>query len=155
MFGSPTVPSPSPSLDFSWSLPRPGRSVTAFAAHHSSLLACTTSQKRPLLSPFPATLTTPSQLIENTVTLSPVFATLTGRVKHKSFACHSYKKQGGGGTRLFQRFVIPSSARNSSPPSLSCEGNLLSPLLASLRRYLLTSLPRIFARHGPPATAHV
>jgi hypothetical protein len=47
------------------------------------------------LSPFLATLTGDSQLTENPATLSPVTATLTSRVKHKSFACHSYGKHGG------------------------------------------------------------
>jgi len=50
------------------------------------------------LTPFPATLTSPSQIAENTTTLSPAFATLTSRVKHKPFVCHSYRKHPGGGT---------------------------------------------------------
>src|ERR1700675_3680924 len=56
-----------------------------------------TQQIRPPLSPFPAILTDHSQPIENAITLSPVFATLTDNVKHKSFVCHSYKKHPGGG----------------------------------------------------------
>jgi hypothetical protein len=51
----------------------------------------------PPLTPFPATLTCHLQLSENKTTLSPAVATLTSRVKHKSFACHSYKKHPGGG----------------------------------------------------------
>ena len=47
------------------------------------------------LSPFFATLTSDPQLAENPATLSPVSATLTSRVKHKSFACHSYRKHRG------------------------------------------------------------
>src|SRR5579863_2175419 len=50
-----------------------------------------------LLSPFSATHTGTPQLIENTTTLSLVFATLTSRVKHKSFICHSYRKTPGVG----------------------------------------------------------
>jgi hypothetical protein len=46
------------------------------------------------VSPFPATLTANSQLTENSATLSPVSATLTGRVNPNPFVCHSYKKPG-------------------------------------------------------------
>ena len=52
------------------------------------------------LSPFPATLTDNSQLVENSATLSLAFAALTDHVKHKSFACHSYKKHRGWGQGL-------------------------------------------------------
>jgi hypothetical protein len=47
------------------------------------------------LSPFLATLTSNSQLVENPTTLSPAFAALTRCVKSKSFVCHSYKKPPG------------------------------------------------------------
>src|ERR1700726_4983460 len=50
------------------------------------------------VSPSFATLTNSSQLHDNTTTLSPAFATLTRRVKHKSFVCHSYKKHRGWGS---------------------------------------------------------
>ncbi len=46
---------------------------------------------------FPATLTRHSQLAENAAGLSPAFATLTRRVTHKPFVCHSYKKRRGWG----------------------------------------------------------
>ncbi len=49
------------------------------------------------LTPFFATLAASPQLIENPATLSPFAATLTDRVKPKSFACHSYKKHPGVG----------------------------------------------------------
>jgi len=49
----------------------------------------------PSLSFLPATLTKNLQLTENKATLGLFRATLTSRVKHKSFVCHSYKKQGG------------------------------------------------------------
>lgn|SRR5579864_3448418 len=49
------------------------------------------------ISSFIAILTDDLQLIENPATLSPFPATLTTRVKHKSFICHSYKKHGGWG----------------------------------------------------------
>jgi hypothetical protein len=51
-------------------------------------------------TPLSATLTDNPQLHENKATLSPAFATLTRRVKHKSFICHSYKKHGGVGYTL-------------------------------------------------------
>jgi hypothetical protein len=59
------------------------------------------------LSPFPATLTSRPQLHENKTTLSPVFATLTRRVKHKFFVCHSYKKHGAWGTLDNSNFNSP------------------------------------------------
>src|ERR1700680_4990688 len=61
---------------------------------------CTASQKRAPVSPFPATLTDHSQLIENALTLSPAFATLTGIVNHKPFVYHSCKKHRGVGYSL-------------------------------------------------------
>jgi hypothetical protein len=68
------------------------------------------------LTPFPATLTSPLQIAENTTTLTPVFATLTDRVKHKPFVCHSYEKQPGWG-------YLRSSARfNLSPEGGHVEG---------------------------------
>ena len=47
------------------------------------------------VSPFLATLTDFSQLIENTGLLSPLFATLTSYVARNSFVCHSYRKVPG------------------------------------------------------------
>ena len=51
-------------------------------------------------SPLSATLTDNPQLHENKATLSPAFATLTRRVKHKSCVCHSYRKHRGWGSHL-------------------------------------------------------
>ena len=47
------------------------------------------------LTPFPAPLTSILQITEKSATLTPAFATLTSRVKHKSCVCHSYKKHPG------------------------------------------------------------
>ena len=58
-------------------------------------IAFLNSQKCLSVSPFPATLTTSSQLDDNTTTLSPAFATLTTYIRHKSFACHSCRKHPG------------------------------------------------------------
>jgi hypothetical protein len=57
------------------------------------------------LPPHPgvASLAAILQLAENSATLSPAFATLTCRVRHKSFACHSYKKSPGVRTPLLRR----------------------------------------------------
>jgi hypothetical protein len=55
------------------------------------------SQSCLVLTPFPATLTGHRQLAENTTTLSPAVATLTTRVKHNPFVCHSYRKYPGWG----------------------------------------------------------
>jgi hypothetical protein len=75
------------------------------------------------LTPLFATLTRNSQLTEKTATLSPFPATLTSRVKPKSFVCHSYEKHGGVGCPLpffarcspFHSSVTYSNARNSNP----------------------------------------
>lgn len=87
-------------------LPRPGRGV---GVHPGRLGAFSSPNLPPFsfkpsayngftLSPFAATLTDSSQPIENPTALSPFPATLRGRVKHKSFICHSYKKTPGVGT---------------------------------------------------------
>ena len=60
-------------------------------------------------SPLSATLTDNPQLDENKTTLSLAFATLTGRVKHKSFVCHSYKKHRGVG---YHSLADPASFRS-------------------------------------------
>jgi len=67
------------------------------------------------LSPFPATLTGAPQLFENPATLSPVFATLTGHVRHKSFACHSCKKHRGVCTVTYKTFPLSTSIH---PPEI-------------------------------------
>ena len=51
------------------------------------------------VSPFLVTLASHRQLAENKTALSRTIATLTDRVKHKSFVCHSYKKHPGWGCR--------------------------------------------------------
>jgi hypothetical protein len=64
---------------------------------HRNLQTRISSQKYLAVTPLFATLTDHSQIPENKTTLSSVFATLTIRVKHKSFVCHSYKKHPGWG----------------------------------------------------------
>jgi len=54
--------------------------------------SCTGRKKIILVSPVPATLARPLQLIEKTATLSPASAALASPVNHNSFACHSYRK---------------------------------------------------------------
>ena len=63
-------------------------------------------QKRIHVSPSLATLAGLRQLAENTATLSPAFATLTNRVKHKSCVCHSCKKTPGVGVRLLNTLLL-------------------------------------------------
>jgi hypothetical protein len=76
-----------------------------------------TSFASPSVTPFPATLTSHLQLVENAAALSPAFATLTRRVKHKSFVCHSYKKHPGWGGPRQSR--VSSSLQNL--PTLNCQ----------------------------------
>jgi hypothetical protein len=62
--------------------------------------ACPERSRRvnsPPLSPFPATLMSHLQIAENKTTLSSAAATLTRRVMHNPFVCHSYKKHRGWG----------------------------------------------------------
>jgi hypothetical protein len=67
------------------------------------------------VSPFPATLTSHCQLAENKTTLSLAVATLTDRVKHKSFVCHSYRKHPGWGyTFQFKFFSFLNSTTHHS-----------------------------------------
>jgi len=83
--------------------------------------ACPEHSRRvnfPPLTPFPATLTSHLQLAENKTTLSPAVATLTSRVKPKSFACHSYKKPWGRGYLLQAKiFSFGNLTTNNSPLS--------------------------------------
>jgi hypothetical protein len=70
------------------------------------------------LSPFPATLTDHSQLIENAVTLSPAFVALTSHVKANPFVCHSCRKTPGGGVPLRARIFLsyPKASHLTAPP---------------------------------------
>ena len=61
------------------------------------------------LSPSLATLTSYAQLTENKTTLSLFPATLTKDVKHKSFVCHSYRKQEGLGVPHIAFQIRPST----------------------------------------------
>src|SRR5580704_86855 len=78
----------------------------SLVARHSSLATVP-------VTPFSATLTGHSQLTENPPTLSPAVATLTRRVKHKSFACHSYKKHRGWGYILGQSLLASPNVRDA------------------------------------------
>jgi hypothetical protein len=83
-------------------------------------------------SPLSATLTGTSQLHENKVTLSLAFATLTRRVKLKSFVCHSYKKHRGVGypsiadPASFSSRPFRCTQRRPFTPSALGEGQSLS-----------------------------
>jgi hypothetical protein len=67
-------------------------------------------QEYPLATPLFATLTDIVQRPENKTTLSSVFATLTRRVMHKFFVCHSYKKHPGWGHTSCPLSLIASPA---------------------------------------------
>jgi hypothetical protein len=92
-----------------------------------SAVACELSFPR---SPLLASLTSHTQLIENKSTLSPFPATLTSRVKPKSFVCRSYKKHGWG-------IGLRSNRPCPHDPPLLCETSVNSAPL----RYLFSLLP--------------
>ena len=97
--------SPSPYLS-----PLCALSVSAFGSPDlSSFTFIHSIVNSPSLSLFLATLTDESQLTENSATLSPVSATLTSRVKHNSFVCHSYKKYPGWEAAIVNFFVAQTS----------------------------------------------
>src|ERR1700676_2422839 len=102
----PTTPSPVHHL-CALPLPRSHRGVSALSLPFLPAFDCQLSAHNSLaLSPFPATLTSHSHIIENTATLSLVFATLTSYVKHIPFVCHSYKKHPGGGPVSLRRLSV-------------------------------------------------
>ena len=76
--------------------------------------------------PFLDALTNHSQPIENAITLSPVFASLTDTVKDKSFACRSYKKHRGVGYTAQSKFFSPPHAflNHSSFATIPLESHL-------------------------------
>jgi hypothetical protein len=85
-------------------LPRPNRSSMAtsfFGKSSSSFDFQFSTFKWVSLTPFPATLTSTLQITEKPASLSPAFATLASRLKHKSCVCHSYKKHPGCGVPPF------------------------------------------------------
>ena len=93
-------------------------SVSAFSSPDVSSFnsklstACPERSRRvnfPSLSPFLATLTDESQPTENSATLSLVVATLTSRVNHNPFVCHSYKKYPGWEAAIVNFFVAQTS----------------------------------------------
>ena len=101
------------------------------------------------LSPFLATLTGGLQLFENPVTLSPVFVTLTGPVRHKSFACHSYKKHPRVYTPAPRNFSLPHSdfPATDRKSRTTSHGSRVSVPPVARREFRVTS-------HESPATSH-
>jgi hypothetical protein len=86
-------------------------------------------------SPFPATVTGSSQLIENPATLSPAFATLTSHVNPNPFVCHSYRKTPGVGYPRRASHLFVFSPFNTKLPALSgVEGSTACPVYPELRR---------------------
>src|SRR5579859_61168 len=95
----------------------PPRSFQRFSA--SDLATSHSSLATAPLTPFPATLSGKSQLIENPAALSPVVATLTRHVRHNLFVCHSYKKHPGGGYTLQPAISFRNLTTRHSPPATS------------------------------------
>src|SRR5579859_3019303 len=84
------------------------------------------------VSPLFAILAKWMQLHENTTTSSLVFATLTSRVKRKSFACHSYRKHPGWGYPFAPR--APPLSSNAAAFDFSLA--LPPPLIRHLEKHL-------------------
>jgi hypothetical protein len=113
----------------------------SIACPERSRSACPERSRRvnfPSLSPFPATLTSPLQPLENTATLSPAFATLTIRIKVNPFVCHSYKKHPGWGSHLSNERVRRAPGSLSDQDSPNTNHN---------------SYPLLVAHHSPPVAA--
>jgi len=81
-------------------LPRPGRGIGVHPERLGAFSSLLSSSNISTFKPSnPQTVPSPS----------PFPATLTTRVKHKSFACHSYKKHPGWGAATFNSFVAQTS----------------------------------------------
>src|SRR5690348_1024211 len=78
-----------------------GRCLSSCSSAPPRSVGCQLSAVSSPATPFPATLSGKSQLIENPAALSPFPATLTRHLRHNPFVCRSYKKHPGGG-RTFQ-----------------------------------------------------
>ena len=121
-------------------VPSPTFEPSSFqTCQHSS---CTGAEKIILVSPVPATLTRPLQLIEKTATLSPASAALASPVNHNSFACHSYKKHRGVTAHLLSERASRLPADHTDHDSQSTAHNL-RPLLAAEQSPLATISPTI------------
>ena len=98
------------------------------------------------------------QISENTATLSPFAATLTGRVTPKSCVCHSYKKHRGVGDPARHRSPATPPHHATPPPTCHPEGiegsafSLSGFGRESLRHYFLTSLLHRATDHGSRTT---
>ena len=85
----------------------PPRSFQRFSA--SDLATIHSSLATAPLTPFPATLSGKSQLIENPAALSRAVATLTRHVHHNPFVCRSYKEHPGWRGAIVNFFVTQTS----------------------------------------------
>jgi len=125
----------------------PPRSFQRFFA--SDLATSHSSLATAPLTPFPATLSGKSQLIENTPALSPVVATLTSHVKANPFVCHSYKKHPGWESAIVNFFVAQTSVCALSRQSASQRSEAKDP--QALKNLAVLSV----ASHKSPVTAWV
>src|SRR6202021_182187 len=133
--------------------PFPRRTLSASSAKLSStsghsLSACPFAPPRSVsgqlsavsspASPFPATLTSRPQITKKPATLTPAFATLTSRVKHKPCVCHSYEKHPGWG----MPFLSNLRTTNHADPAPIFLATRHSPLVtSSVPLNLLQSTP--------------
>ena len=109
------------------------------------------------VTPLFATLTTIPQIPENSTTLSSVFATLTSRVKHKFFVCHSYKKHPGWGSPVvifFAQTSVFALLRHSTSESSAAKDPRESKDLAVLQVTSCKSPLEAPVLSLPPVTSH-
>ena len=134
--------------------PQPTQSL-AHAFHHLGVVPpCTPIFEFPIsnfvsstatATPLFATLTDHPQLHENKAALSLVFATLTGRVKHKSCVCHSYEKHRGVAGRSPKKQIkavygraVRRMFRQRLPLGAKCRGSRSN--VSAVRPYPLSTL---------------
>ncbi len=106
------------------------------------------SVNSPSLSCFLATLADKPQLTENSPTLSPVPATLTGRAKHNPFVCHSYRKHPGWGIPLATRHYFDAQQRLHAHSSQGLS------LQFPVHSRCTPALPNPHGTNLPPARLH-
>jgi hypothetical protein len=98
------------------------------------------------VSPFPAAVTNGLQFIENTSTLSPLFATLAQSSRTNPFICNSYRKSPGVGYNSFSR---TSPLRHPPISLVSCSAKLSRAHDSRITTH--SHHPRPFMRSSPAA----
>src|SRR5580704_11132848 len=140
----PTFPRPTFSASSARLPSTSGHCLSACSFAPPRSVGCKPSAVSSPVSPFPATLASSLQIAEKPATLTPAFATLTSRVKHKSCVCHCYKKLPGWG----MPFLSDLRTINHADPAPIFLATRHSPLVTSpVPLNLLESTPA-----QPPAT---